>query len=91
MTRYEVKAGGTVEDDLARLWLDSPDRRAIARAADVIDRELREDASQKGCDAGRGFRQLIISPLIADYTVDEGIRVVTIWSMRHIGTLTNGY
>jgi hypothetical protein len=90
MSRFTVTATPKAESDLARLWLASTDRRAVSDAANKIDRDLRDDAPQKGFDAGRGFRQLIISPLVAEFTVAEDDRVVTIWSIRHIGELTNG-
>jgi hypothetical protein len=91
MTRYTVTATPKAENDLARLWLRASSRRAVSQAADAIDRLLRDDASQKGFDAGQGLRQLMVSPLIAEFSVDEGDRTVTIWSIRHIGALTNGH
>jgi hypothetical protein len=51
---------------------------------------LREDALLKGCNAPLGLGQLIVSPLIAEFTVEEEDRKVTIWSLRHIGELSNG-
>ena len=91
MTRYTVTATRKAENDLALLWLRASDRRAISQAADAIDQVLREDAPQKGCKAGQGIRQLIVSPLVAEFSVQEHDRTVTIWSVRHIGELTNGH
>jgi hypothetical protein len=91
MTRYTVTATPKAENDLARLWLSASNRGAVAQAADTMDRLLRDDASQKGYDAGQGVRQLIVSPLLAEFSVDEEDRRVTIWSIRHIGELTNGH
>ncbi|HEY3392241.1 MAG TPA: hypothetical protein VGK58_06025 [Lacipirellulaceae bacterium] len=90
MTRYTVTATRKAENDLANLWMRASDRAAVSNAANTIDRMLREDASLKGCDAALGLRQLIVSPLIADFTVDDADRKVTIWSLRHIGELSNG-
>jgi len=90
MTRYTVTATSKAEDDLARLWLRASNRRAVSQAANTIDRLLGDDAPLKGFDAGQGLRQLIVSPLIAEFSVIVGDRTVTIWSIRHIGELTNG-
>ena len=91
MIRSTVIAVPSVEGDLARIWIGASDRQAIAQASDAIDRLLREDAHQKGDEAGQGLRQLIVPPLIAKFTVNEDDRIVTIWTIRHVGTLTNGY
>ena len=91
MIRYTVTATPKAEDDLARLWLRASGRAAISNAANTIDRLLRHDAAKQGSDAEFGARQLTVSPLIAEFTVDEHDRIVTIWSIRHIGALTNGH
>lgn len=91
MIRYTVTATRKAEGDLARLWLQATDRNAISKASDTIDQLLRNDAPQRGCDAGRGFRQLIVSPLVIEFTVEEHDRQVTIWSVRHIGAIGNGH
>jgi hypothetical protein len=48
------------------------------------------DAPQKSFAGPFGFRQLIVSPLVAEFTIDESDRIVTVWLIRHIGELTNG-
>jgi hypothetical protein len=91
MIRYTVTYTRKAMDALARLWLAAPDRRATTVAGDEIDRELRVDAPLKGSDIGRGYRQLIVSPLVADFSVQEEDRVATVWRIHHIGELTNGH
>jgi hypothetical protein len=90
MSQYDVQAGPTVESDLTRLWQNAADRRAVADAANAIDRELGVNPSTKGIPSVFGFRQLTIAPLVAEFTVDDALRIVTIWSIRHVGTVTNG-
>jgi hypothetical protein len=90
MTRYTVTYAGRAFDALARLWLAAPDRAAVSMAGDQIDRELRTDAPEKGFNIERGFRQLIISPLVADFSVNQDDRTVTRWRIRHVGELANG-
>jgi len=91
MTKYTVIATKKADGDLARLWLQGVDRAAVARAADSIDQMLREDAPLKGCASILGMRQLIVPPLIVEFTVDEPDRIVRIWSFRHIGEISNGH
>jgi hypothetical protein len=91
MIRYTVTYTRNSLDALARLWLAAPDRLAITTAGAEIDRELRVDAALRGFNIGRGYRQLIVSPLVVDFSVEEGNRIVTVWSVRHIGELTNGH
>jgi hypothetical protein len=88
--RYTVTYTRDALNALARQWITASDREAITHAGDEIDRILREDASMKGCNAGRGLRQLIVAPLIAEFTVEEDDRRITIWDVRHIGELSNG-
>lgn len=90
MTRYTVTYSQDALQALARLWLSASDRRAVTRAGDAIEVELGVDAPIKGCPASSEFRQLIIAPLVIEYTVKEDDRIVTIWSVRHVGELTNG-
>ena len=88
--RYTVTYTSAALNSLARQWIAAPDRRSVARAGDELDRILGEDTSFKGCNAGRGLRQLIIPPLIAEFSVNDDDRIVTIWSVRHIDDLSNG-
>jgi plasmid stabilization system protein ParE len=91
MTRYTVTASPKTESDLAHLWLQASDRAAVSTAADTIDKLLRDNATKRGGVTILGLRQLIICPLIAEFSVEEDDRRVTIWSIRHIGDLANGH
>jgi hypothetical protein len=90
MTRYTVTYTRDALQALARLWLGALDRRAITQAGDAVENILREDASRKGVPIGSELRQAIIAPLVVEFTVEEDDRRVTIWSVRHVGELTNG-
>lgn len=91
MTRYTVTATRVAEDELAELWLKATDRAAVASAADTIDKMLRDDAVRRGDDTGLGVRQLIVSPLLVEFSVSELDRLVTVWSFRHIRSISNGH
>jgi hypothetical protein len=91
MTRYTVTYTRDALQALARLWLSASDRRAVTQACDAVDRLLRDDPSSRGYLYGSKLRQAIVEPLFVEFTVNEDDRLVTIWSVRHIGELTNGH
>lgn len=91
MTVYTVTYTRNALQTLARLWLNAINRNAVTRAGDSIDQILRGDAPRKGAPIGAVLRQLTIAPIVVEFTVDEGNRLVTIWSTRHVGELTNGH
>jgi hypothetical protein len=91
MTKYTVIAAKKAEGDLARLWMHGSDRAAVAHASDSIDQMLKEDAQLKGCSSAFGMRQLIVPPLVVEFSVNEPDRIVTIWSFQQIGETTNGH
>jgi hypothetical protein len=66
---------------LATLWVQAPDRQAVAESADRIDRELKNDAPDKGVPYGP-FRALFDEPLSVLFTVDEQDRMVRVIQVR---------
>jgi mRNA-degrading endonuclease RelE of RelBE toxin-antitoxin system len=90
MTRYTVTYARHALQELARLWLSAFDRRAITKAGHEVDQMLRDDASQKGSPVGSKYRQLVVGPIVIEFSVEEDDRTVTVWTVRHIGELTNG-
>lgn len=81
MIRYTVLWREEVQEDLARLWLDSSTRQEIAAAADQIDAELLIDAHLKGEPSREGIRLLSCPPLIARIRIDEGDRKIFVESI----------
>ena len=82
MTRYTVVWHQEALDELARLWIDAPDRAAITLAASAIDRHLAADASEKGTAVPNHLRQLTIPPLRVLFAVSESDRRVRILDAR---------
>jgi hypothetical protein len=76
MIRYTVVWREDIQNDLAGLWLDTPNRQQITAAADRIDAELLIDAHVKGEDLGEGVKSLTCPPLIVHFRIDEGDRKV---------------
>ena len=50
MIRFTVVMHPLAEQELGQLWLDAPDRPAVAEAANRIERELVVDAHLKGAE-----------------------------------------
>ncbi len=90
MIHYTVTYIEDARDQLAEIWLEVLDRSAVAKADDEIDRILKDDASLKGTEVREGLRQLVVPPLKVQFTIEEDDRLVTIWSVRHIGELSTG-
>lgn len=82
MTRYTVSWRPEVKSDLADLWMNAPDKRSIAAAADRIDELLSRDAASQGTDVHEGLRALIVGPLLVYFTVSEPDRLATVWAVR---------
>jgi hypothetical protein len=79
--RYTVVWVPEVEQDLADLWMNAPDRKAVTAAADQIDDLLRTDPEQQGESRPEG-RVLLIPPLGVFFHVleqDRIVRVVQVW------------
>jgi hypothetical protein len=74
-----------VEQDLATLWMNAPDRNAVAAAADAIDATLRRDPLGQGESRGGSTRILIAPPLAVYYDVSEADRRVSVWAVWRWG------
>ena len=79
--RYTVVYEKPAESQLARLWIQAADRRAVTDASNRIERELANDAHAKGIPAGV-FRKYTDTPLAVLYHVDPGDRMVRIIQYR---------
>jgi hypothetical protein len=84
MIRYTVLWRQDIQDDLARLWCDNPNRQEITLAADRIDAELLIDAHLKGDIEPEGERSLTFSLLKAYFRIDELDRKVFVEAIHLI-------
>jgi hypothetical protein len=82
MTRYTVVWHKSALANLAHLWNESFDRRAVASAADRIDMVLRVDAAAKGTLVSPQSRKLLIHPLAALFRVREDDRIVEVINIK---------
>jgi mRNA-degrading endonuclease RelE of RelBE toxin-antitoxin system len=81
---YTVVWNSLAKAQLAQLWLDAPDRAAITRAADKIDRQLRASPSEIGESRTDEYRVLYELPLVVAYRVSDDDRMVTVVAVRAV-------
>jgi hypothetical protein len=82
MTRYTVVWLDVATDQLAQLWIDAEDRKAIEEAGNAIDRELANDPEGKGKALSEGLRSLDLPPLHVVFTVETPDRRVKVLRVR---------
>jgi plasmid stabilization system protein ParE len=56
------------ENDLARIWMQAPDREAVTRAAHLLDQLLRESPEAQAHPEGDHYR-LAVGPLVVLFRV----------------------
>jgi plasmid stabilization system protein ParE len=82
MSRYTVIWLKVAESDLAQIWIDATNRKAVEEAANAIDHELANDAQRKGRPVSEGLYRLYKSPLHILFTVLVADCVVEVVSVR---------
>ncbi len=83
MTRFTVVWDPAIENQLAELWMQRPDRNAISHAANLIDLELSTDAADKGHLVGDKLRVLVVAPLDVLFEVSPDDRMVRIVDLHY--------
>jgi hypothetical protein len=66
----------SAENQLAELWNGAPDRGAITRAADEIDRRLAKDPHREGESRTETTRILFVRPLAVLFEISDADRMV---------------
>lgn len=75
--RYTVTWAPSAQAELARIWTSAPDQKAVADAANEIDRRLRISPETAGDELGDN-RYLVVEPLVIVFTIDPGDRKVEV-------------
>jgi hypothetical protein len=70
-------------NDLATIWMATPDRASITQAAHRIDAQLRDDPLNAGESRSGNERVLFEPPLAVSYEVSEDDRLVTVTAVWH--------
>ena len=82
MTRYTVVWPQSALADLADIWLKSGDPNAVTSAAAIIDRDLAENAPQKGLELSEGLRAYYAEPLRVLFAVRDDDRIVEVLRVK---------
>jgi plasmid stabilization system protein ParE len=84
MSAYHVELTPEAENDLAEIWLDADDRKAVTDAETTIHSLLCSDPMVRGTLVAEGLYRIAAGPLVAYYSVDEQRRVEVsrIWRPR---------
>ena len=80
--KYEIIWQPRAEDELTRLWLDSPQRETVRLAADEIDMLLKMNPLDAGESRSDNRRILFVAPLGVVYRVfevDRRVKVLRVW------------
>lgn len=75
--RYTVTCAPSVQDELADIWLQASDPRAVSRASNEIDRILRSAPVTRGTKHSSHYA-LTVEPLTVVYDVSPDDRMVDI-------------
>ena len=84
MHDFDVKLLPPAEDDLADIWLRSPDPAAVTRADAAADQMLRRDPLGSGTLVAEELYRLTLSPLVYYYAVDAALRRVEVSVIREM-------
>jgi plasmid stabilization system protein ParE len=81
---YTIIWRPAAENQLATLWTSSPDRNAVARAADAVDDALARDPLNEGESRTGSLRVTFQPPLIVYFRVRPQQHLVTVLSVRRM-------
>jgi hypothetical protein len=84
MTRRTVIWLQQAQQELAQIWLDAQDRRAVTIASATLDAELAVDPKTKGKHLAEGLRKLRVPPLEVLFQLREGDRTVELASVKSV-------
>jgi hypothetical protein len=84
--RFTVVWKPAAERHLTEIWLSAPDREAVARACNELDRALSRDPNDQGESREEGVRVTFAGPLGINFEVNEvdrQARVIAVWRTHH--------
>lgn len=79
---YRVRWTRSARDQLAAVWLNHPDRKAVTAAAHRIDILLARDPENQGEERPPNRRILFESPLVVVYRIDKSKNRVVVVNCR---------
>jgi mRNA-degrading endonuclease RelE of RelBE toxin-antitoxin system len=82
---FHVDWTARAENELADVWMNSPDPDAVRTAVDEIERRLRRDPLALGESRELGHRIVFEPPVSLIYWIDAVQRIVTVVSIHGSG------
>ena len=86
---YRIDWAASAHDRLERIWMASPDKATVLRAASRIDFLLAQDPYRDDAVVLGDERTFIVEPLAVDFAVLHSERRVIILNVWMIGFLDN--
>jgi hypothetical protein len=83
MSRYTVEWTSAAEDQLANIWVQAHDRRAVNVAEAAIQGTLARDPLGQGTPVAEGLRKLTVAPLTVYYEVRAAQSVVEVQAIAY--------
>lgn len=84
MNRYAVTLHADSYPELADAWMNSPFKRLVNEASDLVMRVLLYEPQLVGADHHEGLRRIVLPPLAFYFEVNESQRACEIVSVRHL-------
>ena len=75
MNRYRVVWRPEAEAELADIWIQHPDKSAVAAAQHQIDRFLAADPAAHGQHLAEGLYRIVVPPLVAFFSFNAAMCV----------------
>jgi hypothetical protein len=80
--QYTVIWWEAADEELARLWLASPNRLRITEASREIDRLLSMQGAVGAEEVHEGLYALEIEPLRVQFSFEHDDRIIRVWTVR---------
>lgn len=84
MSDFEVRLLPPAEDDLADIWVRSPDPAAVTRADATAGQLLRRDPLGSGALVVEDLYRLTVPPVVYYYSVDTAQNLVEVSVIREV-------
>jgi mRNA-degrading endonuclease RelE of RelBE toxin-antitoxin system len=83
MNPYEIRWELVAEDDLAAIWLATPERTEVTTAQAVADQLLSLNPYALATHIAEGLWRIQVLPLVLVFSVDEATRTVLISGVNY--------
>ena len=78
MQPWTVRWTDDAIEQLADLWVDTPNRALVTIASDHIEQILAQDPRNPGKEASEGLWRIVVGPLVALFEMNDAERMVIV-------------